>query len=329
MSTQVPASALGHGRRTLYPPCTPHNTGFLKVSAQHELYYEVSGNPSGVPALFLHGGPGSGSEPNQRRFFDPSSYRIIVFDQRGSGRSRPSGCCDDNTTWDLVADIETLRLHLKVDRFLVFGGSWGSTLALAYAQTHPERVRAIIVRGIFLFTRREMDWFYRNGANQLFPDAWDDFAAAIPEAQRSDVMAAYHDRLNDPDPAIHRPTAQAWSLYEARLSRLYEDPRIIQRFTSDDFALSFARIESHYFRNHGFLRSENQLLENIDKIRHIPGVIVQGRYDVVCPVESAWRLHLAWPEAEFRIIPDAGHAATEPGTVHELIAATDRLRNVS
>lgn len=318
----------GQTRRTLYPTCSPHRTGYLKVSPRHELYFEVSGNPRGVPALFLHGGPGSGCEPNQRRFFDPTYYRIILFDQRGAGRSKPRACCDDNTTWDLVEDIELLRKHLEVDRYFLFGGSWGSTLALAYAETYPERVRGLVVRGIFLLTRREMDWFYRGGASQIFPDAWEDFIAVIPEAERGDVMGAYHRLVRDPDAKVARDAAMAWSLYEARLSRLYEDPSIIQRFTSDEFALSFARIETHYFRSNGFMRSENELLDNLERIRHLPVVIVQGRYDVVCPPESAWRLHRAWPASELRIVPDAGHAATEPGTVHELINATDRMRGL-
>lgn len=316
----------GAGRRALYPPCNPHRSGFLRVSPIHELYYEVSGNPAGMPALFLHGGPGSGTEPNQRRFFDPAFYRVILFDQRGAGRSRPHASLEENTTWHLVKDIEELRQHLGVERWLVFGGSWGSTLALAYAETHPERVVALVLRGVFLLTQREIDWFYRDGANQLFPDAWEDFVRLIPESEHKDLLLAYYRRLNDSDPAVQRAAALAWSLYEARLSKLYEDPSVIQRFTGEDFALSFARIETHYFRHCGFMRSENQLLENAGRLRHLPGVIVQGRYDVVCPMESAWRLHRAWPEAEFRLVPDAGHAATEPGTIHELISATDRLR---
>jgi len=279
-----------------------------------------------MPALFLHGGPGSGTEPNQRRFFDPAFYRVILFDQRGAGRSRPHASLEENTTWHLVKDIEELRQHLGVERWLVFGGSWGSTLALAYAETHPERVVALVLRGVFLLTQREIDWFYRDGANQLFPDAWEDFVRLIPESEHKDLLLAYYRRLNDSDPAVQRAAALAWSLYEARLSKLYEDPSVIQRFTGEDFALSFARIETHYFRHCGFMRSENQLLENAGRLRHLPGVIVQGRYDVVCPMESAWRLHRAWPEAEFRLVPDAGHAATEPGTIHELISATDRLR---
>lgn len=314
-------------RRTLYPPCDAHRSGYLRVSPLHELYYEVAGNPRGVPALFLHGGPGSGTESGQRRFFDPAFYRIVLFDQRGAGRSRPHASLVDNTTWHLVEDIEKLRQHLEVDRWLVFGGSWGSTLALAYAQTHPERVRALVLRGIFLLTQREIDWFYRDGASQIFPDAWEDFLAPLPPEARGEPLAAYHKQLNDADPAVVRKAALAWSLYEARLSKLHEDPAIIQRFTSESFALSFARIETHYFTNRGFLHPGSELLDNVGRIRHIPGVIVQGRYDVVCPPESAWRLHRLWPEADFRIIPDAGHAATEPGIAHELICATDRFRN--
>jgi proline iminopeptidase len=300
----------------------------LRVSALHELYYEVSGNPSGVPALFLHGGPGSGTDPNQRRFFDPAFYRIILFDQRGAGRSRPHACLEENTTWDLVADIERLRRHLAVDRWLVFGGSWGSTLALAYAESHPDKVRGLIVRGIFLLTQREIDWFYQDGAKVLFPDAWEDYLAPIPLAEQGNLLLAYHQRLSSPDESVQRRAALAWSLYEARLSKLHEDPGIIARFTSDSFALAFARIETHYFVHRGFLSAEQDLIANVHRLRHLPGIIIQGRYDVVCPPESAWRLHRAWPEAELRIVPDAGHAASEPGITHELISATDRFRSL-
>jgi proline iminopeptidase len=295
------------------------------VSVSHEVYYEQSGNPDGLPVVFLHGGPGSGTEPNQRRFFDPKRYRIILLDQRGAGRSRPHASLTENTTWHLVADLEQLRAHLGIERWLVFGGSWGSTLALAYAELHPERVSGLILRGIFLFTRRELDWFYQDGASHLFPDAWEDFVRDIPVGERGELLTAYQRRLESPDRQVQLRAARAWSLWEARTSRLYEDPATIARFTSEQFALAFARIENHFFLNRGFLARENQLLEDIGRIRHLPAVIVQGRYDVVCPMEAAWALHRAWPEAEFHIVPDAGHSATEPGLVHELVLATDRM----
>ncbi|HNN91594.1 MAG TPA: prolyl aminopeptidase [Pseudomonadota bacterium] len=316
-------------RRTLYPPCEPYTSGHLRVSPVHEIYYEVSGNPQGQPVVFVHGGPGSGTEPNQRRFFDPSAYRIVLFDQRGAGRSRPHASLEDNTTWHLVADMEQLRQHLGIDKWLVFGGSWGSTLCLAYAETHPEHCLGLILRGIFLLSRRETQWFYQDGACQIFPDAWDDFVSIIPEAERGDLVSAYYRRLTCGDPAVEQGAARAWSLWEARTSKLFEDPQIIARFTVDRFALSIARIEAHYFMNDGFLRTPDQLLTDVGRIRHLPAVIVQGRYDVVCPIEAAWKLHRAWPEAELRIVPDAGHAATEPGTLHELILATDRFRSLS
>jgi proline iminopeptidase len=321
-----PTSAPIALRRELYPSCENHDVGHLRVSPTHELYYEVSGNPSGFPVVFLHGGPGSGTEPKQRRYFDPAYYRIILFDQRGAGRSRPHADLSDNTTWHLVADLELLRQHLGIARWVVFGGSWGSTLALAYAETHPDRVAALVLRGIFLCSQREIHWFYQEGASRLFPDAWEDFIAEIPPAERHDLLLAYHRRLDAPDPAVQLKAARAWSLWEARTSRLIEDPGLVARFTGDLFALAFARIENHYFRNRGFFARENQLLEDIDRIRHIPAVIVQGRYDVVCPMETAWALHRAWPEAELRIAYDSGHSAGEPGIIHELILATDRLR---
>lgn len=331
--TAVPPSRDGDKdapRRTLYPVCESFRTGYLRLAEPpepvHEMYFEESGNPKGQPVLFVHGGPGSGTEPNQRRFFDPSHYRIVLFDQRGAGKSRPFASLDGNTTWNLVADIERLRTHLGIERWLVFGGSWGSTLALSYAETHPERVTGLILRGIFLLSQRELDWFYKDGASQIYPDAWEDFVSVIPESERGDLLSAYSKRLDDPDPAVHRPAARAWSLWEARTSRLHEDNVLIQRFTGDQFALSLARIENHYFRNGGFMRCPDQLLQDIGRIRHIPGVIVQGRYDLVCPMEAAWRLHRAWPEADLRIVPGAGHAASEPGVVHELVSATDRMR---
>ena len=316
-------------RRTLYPACEPNYTDYLRVSPDHELYYEESGNPDGVPVIFLHGGPGSGTEPNQRRFFDPSYYRIILFDQRGAGLSRPHAALVDNTTWHLIADLEQLRTHLGIERWLVFGGSWGSTLALAYAERYPERVTGLVLRGIFLFTKRELDWFYQDGACLLFPDSWEDFVRDIPLSERGELLTAYQSRLDSPDPKVQLAAARAWSLWEARTSRLYEDPAAIPHIIDDQFALAFARIENHYFLNRGFFAREHQLLEEIGRIRHIPAVIVQGRYDIVCPMEAAWSLHRAWPEADLRIVPDAGHSATEPGVIHELILATDRMRELA
>ncbi|MBL9005498.1 MAG: prolyl aminopeptidase [Myxococcales bacterium] len=315
-------------RRPLYPPCEPYTSGHLRVSPVHEIYYEVSGNPQGLPVVFVHGGPGSGTEPNQRRFFDPSAYRIVLFDQRGAGRSRPHASLVDNTTWHLVADMEQLRMHLGIQRWVVFGGSWGSTLSLAYAQSHPENVAGLILRGIFLLSRRETQWFYQDGACQLFPEGWEEFVAPIPPEEHGDLVAAYHRRLTCGDPQIEQKAAHAWSLWEARTSKLFEDPAVIARFTADHFALSIARIEAHYFMNDGFLRTPDQLLEDVTRIRHIPAVIVQGRYDVVCPMEAAWKLHRVWPEADLRVVPDAGHAASEPGILHELVSATDRFRTL-
>ncbi|MBN9168243.1 MAG: prolyl aminopeptidase [Myxococcales bacterium 68-20] len=315
-------------QRVLYPDIEPYRTGRLQVGGAHEIYFEESGNPNGKPVVFLHGGPGGGTEPKHRRYFDPKAYRIVLFDQRGCGRSTPFASLEDNTTWDLVADIEKLRTHLEIERWQVFGGSWGSTLALAYAETHPERVTELVLRGIFLLRREEIRWFYQEGASWVFPDAWHDYNAHIPEAERGDLLRAYYARLTCPDPEVQRAAAKVWSVWEGRTSCLIPNPELIARTAGDDFSLAFARIESHYFVNDGWLTSGRQLLApaNVDKLRKIPGVIVQGRYDVVCPAKSAWDLHVAWPEADFRIVPDAGHAASEPGIVHELVSATDRFR---
>jgi proline iminopeptidase len=313
-------------RRTLYPPIEPHRTGRLPVGDGHELYWEESGNPAGKPAVFLHGGPGGGTEERHRRFFDPAAYRIVVFDQRGCGRSTPLASLEANTTWHLVADLERLREHLGIDRWLVFGGSWGSTLALAYAQTHPGRVTELVLRGIFLVRRWEIDWFYQDGCSHLFPDAWEGFLAPIPVEERGDLVRAYHRRLTDPDPAVRLPAAKAWSQWEARTSYLQANQSAVAHFDDDDAANVFARIECHYFVHDCWLAGERALLNHVGRLRGIPCVIVQGRYDVVCPMESAWALHRAWPEAELRIAPDAGHSAFEPGNTHELILATDRFR---
>ncbi len=315
-------------RRTYYPPIEPFNSGMLPVDHGHTIYWEESGNPQGKPVVFLHGGPGGGSEPKQRRFFDPAVYRIVLFDQRGCGKSLPFASLEHNTTWDLVSDIEAVRVHLKIDRWQVFGGSWGSTLALAYAQTHPTRVTEMVLRGIFLLRQSEIDWFYQRGASVLFPDAWEDYLKPIPEAERGDLLRAFHRRLTDPDPKIQLEAARAWSIWEGSTSYLYTNPDSIKRTGEDTFATAFARIECHYFLNRGWLTEGRGLLENVDKIRHIPTAIIQGRYDVVCPMESAWALHRAWPEAHLAVISDAGHSAHEPGNVHALVLATDRFREL-
>lgn len=307
-----------------YPAIEPYRTHRLRVSDLHELHVEECGNPRGRPAVFLHGGPGGGSEPWHRQFFDPKRYRLVLFDQRGCGRSTPHAELRENTTWDLVADIERIRESLGIDRWLVFGGSWGSTLALTYAQTHPERVSHLVLRGIFLLRRRELEWFYQEGASWLYPDAWEHFLAPIPEAERHDLMAAYQRRLTSADAQVRGAAARAWSIWEGSTSKLVPSGDLVTRFGESRFAEAFARIESHYFAHRGFFESDNWLIENVHRIRHIPATIVQGRYDVVCPMRSAWDLHRAWPEADFRVIQDAGHAASETGVLTQLIEATDR-----
>ena len=312
--------------RTQNPEIEPYDTGMLKVSELHTLYYEQSGNPNGKPVVFLHGGPGGGTNPKCRRFFDPAVYRIVLFDQRGCGRSTPHAELTDNTTWDLVADIERLRGHLAIDRWQVFGGSWGSTLALAYAQTHPDKVTELVLRGIFMLRRWELEWFYQKGCDALYPDAWETYLKAIPEVEHGDLMSAYYRRLTSSDPIERVEAARAWSVWEGATSYLWQDEGHIQSSGEDEFALAFARIECHYFVHGGFFEHDDQLLRNVDRIRKIPAVIVQGRYDVVCPMRSAWDLHRAWPEADLRIVQDAGHSAFEPGNISELIKATDRFR---
>ncbi|MFO0635423.1 MAG: prolyl aminopeptidase [Nannocystaceae bacterium] len=313
-------------RRSFYPEIEPYETGMLQVSDIHSIYYEQSGNPRGKPVVFLHGGPGGGTDPKQRRFFDPSVYRIVLFDQRGCGKSRPHAELTDNTTWHLVADMEALRERLGIDKWQVFGGSWGSTLALAYAQKHPDRVSELVLRGIFMLRHKELAWFYQEGASALFPDAWEKYLAAIPAAEHGDLIAAYHRRLTSPDPAVQLAAARAWSVWEASTSFLYPSDDFIAHAGEDAFATAFARIECHYFTHGGFFETEEQLLRDVGRIRHLPAVIVQGRYDVVCPMMSAWDLHRAWPEAQFEVVPDAGHSAYEPGIVHALVQATDRYR---
>ena len=317
-----------HVRRTLYPEIEPYRTGRLKVSGIHELYFEESGNPNGKAVIFLHGGPGGGTEAKHRRYFDPETYRIVLMDQRGCGRSTPFASLEDNSTWHLVEDIETLRKHLGIDKWQVFGGSWGSTLALAYAETHPSHVTELVLRGIFLLRKEEIRWFYQEGASWIFPDAWHEYFHHIPEAERGDLLGAYYKRLTSTDPTVQRAAAKVWSVWEGRTSCLIPNAELIARTAGDEFALAFARIESHYFVHDGWLTNGREILNkaNVDKIRNIPAVIVQGRYDVVCPAKTAWDLHVAWPEADLRIVGDAGHAASEPGIVHELVSATDRFR---
>lgn len=307
-----------------YPPVEPYATHELAVDPPHRLYVEECGNPRGLPALFLHGGPGAGCEPYHRRLFDPQRYRILLFDQRGCGRSTPHAFLEANTTAHLVADMERLRGHLGIERWLVFGGSWGSTLALAYAQAHPERVLGLVVRGVFLCRDEELRWIYQEGANWVFPDYWEDFLAPIPPAERHDLVEAYYRRLTGPDEGIRQEAARAWSLWEGRTLSLLPNPGIIDSFCTPQRALSIARIECHYFRHQAFLRP-NQLLHDAGRLAGIPGIIVQGRYDLICPVQSAWALHRAWPGSELQIIPDAGHAASEPGILAALVAATDRF----
>jgi len=313
-------------RRTLYPEIEPYDSGTLAVSPLHTLYYEQCGNPRGKPVVFLHGGPGAGCNPKTRRFFDPAHYRIVQFDQRGCGRSTPHAELTDNTTWHLVADIERLREHLHIERWQVFGGSWGSTLALAYAQAHPQRVTELVLRGIFLLRRWELEWFYQKGFDSIYPDAWEPYIEHIPTGERGDLIGAYYRRLTSADAAVRLAAAKAWSTWEGGTSYLLQNPDYIASTGADEFALQFARIECHYFVHGGFFECDDQLLRDAHKLKHIPAVIVQGRYDVVCPLRSAWDLHRAWPEAELRIVADAGHSALEPGNTHELVEATDRFR---
>lgn len=312
--------------RTLYPEIEPFDSGFLNVDARHRMYYEQCGNPQGKPVVILHGGPGAGCGAKIRRFHDPRAYRIILLDQRGAGRSTPHADLVDNTTWTLVADIEKLREHLGIDRWQVFGGSWGSTLALAYAEKHPEHVSELVVRGIFLLRRWELEWFYQQGCSRLFPDAWEKYLAPIPEVERGDIMSAYHRRLTSDDESVRLAAAQAWSIWEASTSFLLQDDDFINSHEDAHFALSFARIENHYFVNGGFFEVEGQLLRDAHKLKGIPGVIVHGRYDVVCPIANAWDLHKVWPEAKLVISPTSGHSAFEAENASALIEATDSYR---
>ena len=308
---------------SLHPFITPYASGMLETAGRHRIYWETSGNPDGIPVLFVHGGPGSGTSPVQRRFFDPARYRIVLFDQRGSGRSTPHGELADNTTPHLIADMEALRRELGIDSWLVFGGSWGSTLALAYAEAHPVHCRGLVLRGIFLCRKSEIDWFL-HGIRVLFPEAQRQLADFIPEDERHDLLTAYYRRLVDPDPTVHQPAAHHWATFEASCSTLLPNPELISAFGDDKRALSLSRIEAHYFVNNIFL-PDNSLLANVDRIRGIPAIIVQGRYDAVCPIVSADELARAWPEARYVIVPDAGHSAFEPGIARELVAACDQF----
>ncbi len=320
----VRAMKLAEGpRRTLYPAISPYETGRLRVSGVHEIYWEASGNPRGKPVVFLHGGPAGCTSPRQRRFFDPARYRIILFDQRGCGKSTPHASIEENTTWHLVADMESLRAHLHIARWQLFGGSWGSALSLAYAQKHPDRVSELVLRGIFLADARTAAWDQRAAA-ALFPDAWEDYLAPIPEGERHDLVHAYYKRLTTGPLESQRAAARAMSLWGGRTKCLVQDGELLADRTDDDFALALARIGSHYEVHRHFFDEETDILRNVARIRRLPATLVHGRYDVVCPLEGAWALHRAWPEAELRIVPDAGHWAFEPGTVHELVEATDR-----
>ena len=310
--------------RTLYPEIEPFNTGFLKVSDLHTIYFEEAGNPKGTPVIFLHGGPGGGMIPNYRRYFDPKKWRIILFDQRGCGKSTPFAEIKENSTWDLVSDIEKLRNKLEIKTWSVFGGSWGSTLALSYAIKHPEACEKLFLRGIFLLRKKEIDWFYQEGCSKIYPDAWEHYVAPIPMDERGDFVKAYYKRLTSPDIKVRKEAAKAWSIWEGSTSKLIPDTDVIERFGDDEFADAFARIECHYFTNKGFFTEDNFLINNVDKIRHIPTVIVQGRYDVVCPAESAWELHRAFPESHLHIIADAGHSLSEKGITDKLIEYTDK-----
>jgi proline iminopeptidase len=313
-------ASIGHG---LFPEIGPRASGMLRLDPVHSMYWEESGNPAGIPVVFLHGGPGAGSTPRHRRFFDPGDYRIIVYDQRGAGRSEPLGELRENTTRHLIADLEVLRKHLKVERWMLFGGSWGSTLAIAYAEAHPECCLGLLLRGIFLCRSSEIRWFLY-GLRGIFPEAWEKFSGFLPPEERADLLGAYYRRLVDPDPKVHMPAARAWSVYEGSCSTLLPSSETVAYFAGDVVALGLARIEAHYFKNDIFL-PENALLANAHRLRGIPGLIVQGRYDMVCPLVSAHELHLAWPQAEYRIVPDAGHSVWEPGILSELIEGAQRF----
>ncbi len=327
-NTPAPTVSSPYNRRGLFPDNEPFAHGWLATGGPHEVFYEECGNPQGKPCVILHGGPGGAINPTMRRFFDPAKWRMALFDQRGCGRSRPNASLEDNTTWSLIEDIERLRVHLGVEKWTVFGGSWGSTLALAYAIKHPDRVEALVLRGIFLLTDPELKWFYQGGASMLFPDAWERFCAPIPLDERGDMMAAYHKRLTHPDRKVQAEAAAAWSQWEGDTISIRGPEARPSKFNEIDFAIAFARIECHFFANDGFFPEPDWILKNVDKIRNIPGWIVQGRFDVVTPMYSAWALKTAWPEARFDIVWDAGHASTEPGIVDALVRATDQALKI-
>lgn len=312
----------------LYPPIEPFCTGWLDVEGGHQIYFEESGNPNGKPVIFLHGGPGGGTSPSYRQFFNPDVYRIILFDQRGCGKSKPFASLENNTTWHLVADIEALREHFGIDKWMVFGGSWGSTLALAYAETHPEHVTELVLRGIFMGRKKELEWFYQEGASFVFADFWKDYLAPIPVRERGNMIKAYYKRLTSKNLKTQLEAAKAWSIWEGCASKLYVDRDLVVRNSGDDFATAFARIECHYFVNNCFFSSDSQLLDGVDFIRDIPCTIVQGRYDMVCPATSAIELAAAWPEADFKLIADAGHSMSEPGIRAALLDACDKYGKV-
>ena len=317
--------ALNNNHEFIYPVAEINQSGHIQVASLHQVYWESCGNPNGKPVVFVHGGPGGGTSPATRQFFNPEKYHIIQFDQRGCGNSTPHACLDENTTWDLISDMETIRNMLGIEKWQVFGGSWGSTLALAYAEKHPERVTELVLRGIFLLRKHELQWFYQDGASRIFPDAWQPYLEHIPANERHDMMAAYQKRLLSDDKAVRLAAAERWSVWEGSTCHLYPDLKHIEETADPEFALAFARIENHYFMNHGFFSHENQLLDEINIIRHIPTVIIQGRYDVVCPMQTAFDLKQAFPEAKLTVVPDAGHSAFEPTIVSELIKATDRF----
>ena len=313
--------------RQLFPSIEPFSKGYLNKGL-HEIYYEQSGNPDGYPMLFLHGGPGGGGDINARRFFDPNHYKIIILDQRGSGRSKPLGCVEDNTTQHLIEDIHEIKNYLKIKCWHVFGGSWGSTLSLAYAQAFPNEVSALILRGIFLLRKRELDWFYQYGASEIYPDAWENYISVIKEPDQDNLLSAFYELIHHADNVTQMRACKAWSQWEGATSKLVSDRGLIDHFASDDFALALAKIETHYFMNRGFFSSESQVLQNIDKIRHIPSVIIQGRYDVVCPSRTAYELHQAWPEADFKIAEVSGHSAYEKEITDLLIEATEKFKGI-
>ncbi len=327
-STPPAAVSAGTNRRGLFADNEPFASGWLPTGGPHEIYYEECGAPAGKPCVILHGGPGGAINPTMRRFFDPRKWRMALFDQRGCGKSRPNASLDDNTTWSLIADIERLREHLGIEKWCVFGGSWGSTLALAYAIKHPERVESLILRGVFLLTERELKWFYQDGAGMMFPDAWERFCAPIPETERGDMIGAYHKRLTHPERRVQAEAAAAWSQWEGDTISIRGPEARPSKFNEIDFAIAFARIECHFFANHGFFPEEGWILNNIATIRDIPGWIAQGRFDVVTPMDAAWRLKTAWPRARFDVVWDAGHASTEPGIVDSLVRATEQAFSV-